>query len=316
MKWIAAKVTFDSPDRALATDLVADIFYDLNLKGVVVDDPELDPGQDWGEDAITPPETAGVTGYFADTERSGDKCKTLEAALLRLENVAGIATQVEYSRIDEQDWAEAWKEYFWPEKITDTIVVKPTWREYTAGPQEIILEIDPGMAFGTGTHATTALCIRMIQAHLKPGDAFLDVGTGSGILMIAAAKLGAGTICGIDNDEVAVTVAGKNLLANRIDRKQFTLSTSNLVDGVRQTFHVVTANILAEVILILLPNVRAVLEEKGVFICSGIIRAKRDTVISGLQENGFAVVDVLEKEDWVAIAARQAKSKGPAFENR
>ena len=223
----------------------------------------MDPGQDWGEDAIPPPERPGVTGYFADTQGSGDKCKTLEAALQRLERVAGIETRVEYTRIDEQDWAEAWKEYFWPEKITDTIVVKPSWREYTAGPQEIVLEIDPGMAFGTGTHATTALCIRMIQTHLKPGDAFLDVGTGSGILMIAAAKLGAGTVCGVDNDEVAVTVAEKNLLANHIDRNQFTLSTGNLVDEVRQTFDVVAANILAEVILVLLPDVTAVLKENG-----------------------------------------------------
>ena len=177
MKWIAAKVTFDSPDRALATDLVADIFYALELKGVVVDDPDMDPGQDWGEDAIRPPEMPGVTGYFADTPSAAGKCKTLEAELLRLESVADIETRIEYARIDEQDWAEAWKEYFWPEKITDTIVVKPSWREYPAGPEEIILEIDPGMAFGTGTHATTALCIRMIQTHLKPGDAFLDVGT-------------------------------------------------------------------------------------------------------------------------------------------
>ena len=303
MKWIAAKVTFDGPDSALATDLVADIFYDLNLKGVVVDDPELDPEQDWGEDAIPPPETPGVTGYFADTHRAVDKCKTLEAALRRLARVANIKTRIEYARMDEQDWAEAWKEYFWPEKVTDTIVVKPSWREYEAGPQEIVLEIDPGMAFGTGTHATTTLCIRMIQAHLKPGDTFLDVGTGSGILMIAAAKLGAGTVCGVDNDEVAVTVAEKNLLANHID--SFSLSTGNLVDDVRQTFDVVAANILAEVILNLLPDVKAVLKENGLLVCSGIITAKKELVLSGLKENGLTVVEVIEKEGWVAIAARK-----------
>jgi len=314
MKWIAAKVTFDSPDRALATDLVADIFYALDLKGVVVNDPDMDPEQDWGEDAIRPSEAPGVTGYFADTESSGDKCKTLEAALLRLQGTSGIETQVEYSRIDDQDWAEAWKEYFWPEKITDTIVVKPSWREYTAGPEEIILEIDPGMAFGTGTHPTTALCIRMIQTHLKAGDAFLDVGTGSGILMIAAAKLGAGIICGVDNDEVAVTVANNNLQANRIDQKRFTLSTGNLVDKVNQTFNVVAANILAEVILELLPDVAAILTDHGVFICSGIITAKRDIVRSRLEEKGFAVIQVLEKEGWVAIAARKTDDGGPISE--
>jgi ribosomal protein L11 methyltransferase len=302
MKWIAATVTFDSLDRELATDLIADQFYALDLKGVVVDDPDMDPAQDWGEDAVRPPKKPGVTGYFADTPRAADTCRALETALLRLERTAGIASRVAYSRIDEQDWAEAWKEYFWPERITDTIVVKPSWRAYTANPEEIVVEIDPGMAFGTGTHPTTSLCIGMIQSHLKAGDAFLDVGTGSGILMIAAAKLGAGKVCGVDNDEVAVTVAGKNLRANHI--RHFSLSTDNLVDGVDQRFDVVAANILAEVILDLLPDVAAVLKEAGVFICSGIITAKRDAVRSGLVEKGFEVVHELEKEGWVAIASR------------
>jgi len=313
MKWIAAKVTFDSPDSALATDLVADIFYTLDLKGVVVDDPDMDPRQDWGEDAAAPPKIAGVTGYFADTKSSGDKCKTLEAELLRLKRVAGIKTRVEYARIDDLDWAEAWKEYFWPVKITDTLVVKPSWREYLAGPHEIILEIDPGMAFGTGTHATTALCIRLIQTHLRPGDAFLDVGTGSGILMIAAAKLGAGSVYGVDNDEVAVTVAEKNMLANQID--SFRLSTGNLVDKVGQTFDLVAANILAEVILVLLPDVKTVLKVNGVLVCSGIITAKKENVLLGLKENGFKVVEVMEKEGWVAIAARKTDDGGRRSEN-
>jgi ribosomal protein L11 methyltransferase len=174
-----------------------------------------------------------------------------------------------------------------------------------AGPQEIILEIDPGMAFGTGTHATTALCIRMLQAHLKPGDAFLDVGTGSGILMIAAAKLGAKTVCGVDNDEVAVTVAEKNLLANDID--SFSLTTGHLVDDVRQTFEIAAANIQAEIILDLLPDVNAVLKENGLLICSGIITAKTKIVLSGLKEKGFSLAEVMEKEGWVAIAARRTK---------
>jgi len=306
VKWIASTVTFDGPEHDLATDLVADIFYSLDLKGVVVNDPEMDPGQAWGEDAVRPPQTPGVTGHFADTPSAADHCKALEAALRRLAATTGIATRVAYSRIDEQDWADAWKEYFWPEKITDTIVVKPSWREYPAGPQEIILEIDPGMAFGTGTHPTTTLCIRMIQTHLQPGDAFLDVGTGSGILMIAAAKLGAGAVCGVDNDEVAVSVAGKNLKTNRIE--PFSLSVGNLVENMHQPFDLVAANILAEVILELLPEVTTVLAESGIFVCSGIITAKKKVVLSNLKKNGFAVVQVLEKEGWVAIASRKTPS--------
>ena len=303
MKWIAATVTFDSPDLELATDLVADIFYALNLKGVVIDDPEPDPTQDWGEDALPPPKEPGVTGYFADTTDAANRCRELEKGLQQLETRTGITTRTTYSRLDEADWAEAWKEYFWPEKVTERIVVKPTWRDYPAEPEEVILEIDPGMAFGTGTHATTALCIQLIEGHLAAGSSFLDVGTGSGILMIAAAKLGAATVCGVDNDPVAVTVAEKNLTVNQINH--FRLSTGNLVDAVHQRFDLVVANILAEVILRLLPQVATVLADDGIFICSGIIMAKRDAVLEGLSNGGFTVIEVREKDGWVAIAARK-----------
>jgi ribosomal protein L11 methyltransferase len=305
MKWIAATVNFTSPDRELATDLVADIFYALDLKGVVIDDPQRDPDQDWGDDALPLPDMPGVTGYFADTPDAADRCRDLETQVARLEGRTGITARVTYHRIDEADWAEAWKEYFWPEKVSERIVVKPTWRDYPAQADEIILEIDPGMAFGTGTHATTALCIQLIEAHLVAGNAFLDVGTGSGILMIAAAKLGAGEICGVDNDPVAVTVAEKNLLANGIAHVR--LVTGNLVEAIDRTFHVVAANILAEVILVLLHDVACVIKPGGLFICSGIIAAKKDAVLSALRDNGFAVVEILEKEGWVAIAARRTE---------
>ncbi|WP_419659719.1 PrmA1: ribosomal protein L11 methyltransferase [Desulfosarcina variabilis str. Montpellier] len=304
MNWIAAKITFDAQDQALATDLIADIFYDLGIKGVVVDDPQMDPTQDWGENAVAPPKRPGVTGYFADTPKAAETCKTLEAALKDLQVRADIVSQATYTRVAEADWAEAWKEYFWPEEITDTIVVKPTWRDYPDDENKIIIEIDPGMAFGTGTHPTTALCIHMIEAHLQAGDTFLDVGTGSGILMIAAAKLGAHDLCGIDSDSMAVTVAEKNLKVNHIDH--FRLFTGNLVDAVHGTFDVVVANILAEVILELLSAVTTVLKQKGVFICSGIITAKKEAVMAGLKERGMIVIEVLKKEGWVAIAARRS----------
>jgi len=306
MKWIAANVAFDSPETNLATDLVADIFYSLGLKGVVVNDPQMDPQPDWADDAILPPEEPSVTGYFADTDQAADQCRRLEEALSSLQETSGIATRVVYSRIDEQDWAEAWKEYFWPERITDTIVVKPSWRDYAARPDEIILEIDPGMAFGTGTHPTTALCIRQLQSHLRPGDTFLDVGTGSGILMIAAAKLGAADVCGVDNDQVAVSVAEKNLQANGV--QNYRLVAGNLVEQVKGTFSVVAANILAEIILDLLPDAAAVLEPNGILICSGIIKEKKGTVLAGLEKTGHTVIEILEKEDWVAIAARKREA--------
>jgi ribosomal protein L11 methyltransferase len=301
MKWIAAKVTFDSPDPDPAVDLIADIFYGLDLKGVVVDDADADPGLDWGDDAVPPARQHGVTGYFADTTGAADRCKALEASLQRLNRMTGIAAEATFTRIDEQDWAEAWKEFFWPGKITDTIVVKPTWREYAAAPHEIVLEIDPGMAFGTGTHPTTALCIGMIERYLKPADDFLDVGTGSGILMMAAARLGAGRVRGVDNDPVAVEVAEKNLILNRI--QGFEITAGNLVDDLNGSFDVVAANILAEVILELLPDVVPVLTKRGVFICSGIVSTQKAAVLAGLHSAGFTIVEVSEQDGWIAIAA-------------
>ena len=305
MKWIAAKVVFDSPDIGLAADLVADTFYSLGLKCVVVNDPQMDSQPDWADDAVLPSQEPAVTGYFADTDQAADQCRRLEDALSHLQKASGIANRVVYSRIDEQDWAEAWKEYFWPERITDTIIVKPTWREYPAEKGEIVIEIDPGMAFGTGTHPTTALCIRMIERHLRAGGSVLDVGTGSGILMIAAAKLGAREICGVDIDSMAASVAEKNLKLNHI--AHFQIITGNLVDAVQGTFDLVVANILAEVILDLLPDATAKLDAKGLFVSSGIIAAKKEMVLAGLEENGLVVVDVLEKDGWVAIAARRAE---------
>lgn len=303
MKWIAAKVTFDGPDRELATDLVADIFYTLDLKGVVVDDPVMDLDQDWGDDAVRPPTAPGVTGYFADTRDASEKCRYLETALGQLQTRTHPRSgDLQPNR--RSGLGRGWKEYFWPERISERIVVKPTWRDYAAQPEEIIIEIDPGMAFGTGTHATTALSINLIETYLKPGDHFLDVGTGSGILMIAAAKLGADHVFGVDSDSVAVTVAEKNLGVNKI--ADFRLLAGNLVDEVRETFDVVAANILAEVILVLLPAVARVLKEGGTFICSGIITAKKEVVREGLTAHGFNVVELLEKDGWVAIACRKA----------
>lgn len=304
MKWIAATVTFDSQNRDLAADLVADIFYSLDLTGVVLNDPEMDPAQDWDDDAVPPPDAPGVTGYFADTENAAQTCRSLDAGLEQLERRTGLKTRVAYDRIDEEDWAESWKAYFWPKKITDTIVVKPTWREYAAQPGDILLEIDPGMAFGTGTHATTALCIGLLQTYIDVDATFLDVGTGSGILMIAAAKLGAGTLWGVDSDEVAITVSEQNLKANGIARGRFTLSTGHLVEGVSRKFDVIAANILADVILTLLPAIPPLLEKEGIFICSGIITAQKDAVLRGLKEIGFAIHNVREQDGWVAIAAQ------------
>jgi ribosomal protein L11 methyltransferase len=304
MKWIEAKIVFDHSDNDLAADLISDIFYDFGLQGVAVDDPSIEPNEDWAEDAIGRPHQHAVTGYIHKDRQAEPRFEILEAKLKQLNDRLGLYYRISYKELDEQDWAHSWKAYFWPQKVGTRMVVKPTWREYEAGSDDIVIELDPGMAFGTGTHPTTALCLGMIENYLKKGDAFLDVGTGSGILMIAAAKLGAGRLCGVDKDEVAVDIAANNLELNHIDPRKFRLTTGNLGKQLTDAFDIVAANIFTPVILELLKDIPRLLTPGGVFVCSGIIRENRKSVLLAMAGVDFEILETATKEEWVAIAGR------------
>ena len=304
MKWVETKIIFESSEPITASDLISEIFYDFGLQGVIIESPDTDTGIDWAEHDITFPEKNAVIGFFPKNDQLPERCRMLEHQLATLKQAVHMTYQVVYHDIDEQDWAESWKQYFFTEKITDTIVIKPSWRKYTPKPNEIILEIDPGMAFGTGTHPTTRMCIELIEKYIRPEDTFLDIGTGSGILMIAAAKLGAKSMMAIDNDEVAVSVAKQNLLKNNIFPEKFDIQTGNLVSNVSSHFSLVTANILSEIIVHLLDDIYSVLGRNSIFICSGIIESKREVVEEKLLAKGFEIIDVRIKEEWVAIAAK------------
>jgi len=295
-------VIFDCTSRELATDLVSNIFYDLGLKGVVVEDPDIKPGEKWKNTDEISQDDIAVTGYIPENKQSRKNLKIIKEKLIRLEKECGIFSKSICLTIDEQDWSESWKEFFHPLKITKKIVIKPSWQDYDANFDDIIIEIDPGMAFGTGTHPTTALCISMIEKYMKKGDKFLDVGTGSGILMLAAAKLGAQKVCGIDNDEIAIDIAEKNLLLNGIENKNFKVMTGNLTDKVDEKFDFVAANILTETIMVLLDTVKSVLKNKSVFICSGIVEKNKDKVAEKMVASGFEVMEIREKEEWVSLA--------------
>ncbi|CAB1074470.1 Ribosomal protein L11 methyltransferase [Olavius algarvensis Delta 1 endosymbiont] len=304
MKWIEAKVIFDHQENPLAADLIADVFYEFGLQGVVVDDPDLHPVEDWAEDAIGRPTQYAVTGYFHKDRQADARCKTLEEQLIGLQEKRFFYYRINYKEMDDQDWAHAWKAYFWPQKISPHMVVKPTWREYAAAAGDIVIELDPGMAFGTGTHPTTALCLNMIERYLRQGDSFLDVGTGSGILMIAAAKMGAVSLCGIDKDEVAIQIAAQNLALNHIDPSHYWLITGNLVDDIHEPFAFVAANIFSHVILQLLPDISRVMADDGILVCSGIIAENQDSVVAALEDTGFHILEIAQEAEWVAIAGR------------
>jgi len=309
MKWIEAKIVFDHPDTDLAADLISNMFYDFGLQGVVVEDPEIEPAEDWAEDAIGRPLQHAVTGYIHQDAQADSRCKILEEKLAQLKVSLNLICRLTYKELDEQDWAHAWKAYFWPQKITSNIVVKPTWRDYQANGNDIVIELDPGMAFGTGSHPTTALCIAMIEKYLRRTDTFLDVGTGSGILMIAAEKLGAETLCGIDKDELAVEIAAENLKLNKVNPARFCLKAGHLVDEINDSYSFITANIFSHVIIELLKDIKSVLTVGGTFVCSGIIEENRSTVIAAMEDTDFEILETAVKEEWVAIVGR-LKVKG------
>ena len=304
MKWIEAKVVFDAEDKYLAGALISNLFFEFDLQGVAEEDPAAEPAEGWAEDSIGRPEQHAIIGYFPKDRKLEKRCKVLEKRLASLKKNSAILYRVSYKELDEEDWAEAWKAFFRPQKIGQKIVVKPSWCEYGAGPNDIVLELDPGMAFGSGTHPTTTLCINLIEAYLNKGDSVLDIGTGSGILMITAAKLGAGLICGVDKDTVAVDVAGANLKLNGLDPQSYSLSTGNLLEGIKGKYDFVVANIFTHVILELLDDLPAVLAQGGIFVCSGMIEKNKNLVVAKMKNLGFEILEIREQEEWSAIAGR------------
>ena len=214
----------------------------------------------------------------------------------------GVPFSVETDKVDEEDWATAWKKYYFPTRVGERLVVCPSWEDYAPAPGEVVLTMDPGMAFGTGTHDTTRLCMQLLEKYAAPGVKLLDVGTGSGILAVAALLLGADSAVGVDIDEVAVRVAKENAAANGVgDRVAFL--AGDLADRVDGRFAVVTANIVADIILRLIPDLGRFLEPDGVFIASGIIDTREADVVSALEGAGYRLADRRESGGWVALAA-------------
>lgn len=231
------------------------------------------------------------------------------------------AAEISSRAVVEDDWAHAWKKYYKPLEISDKLAIKPTWETYEAKPDQKVIELDPGMAFGTGTHATTVLCLKLLEQHIQSGDQVIDVGTGSGILSIAAAHLGAEKVLAIDLDPVAVSSATENIklngLEDRIDVKESDLLAvlkqgdamdAVSADAIQLPVQIVVANILADILLSFMDDVVQVLAPSGTYIASGIIQSKAEEVEEAMKTRGLKIVGRLEEEDWVAIAAQKASS--------
>jgi len=189
----------------------------------------------------------------------------------------------------------------------ERIALKPSRLKYFLKKSEISFEIDPGIAFGTGTHPTTSLCMDMIERYLNRGDRVLDVGTGSGILMIAAAKMGARMVHGIDKSSAAVDIARKNLILNQIEEKRYRVRTGTLLNGIEEQFDLIVANILMEIIVLLLDDVRKNLKKTGIFICSGMLEGNTHRVLNKMEAQGFEILETRTQERWISIAGRRKR---------
>lgn len=308
MNWLEVKVITVRE----AIEFVANTFHELQAGGVVIEDPQLialyaHRGQ-WDDHEFSPEllqrKEVIVKGYLPMDEFLVKKLEELkqELAVLKI-RLGNIPTELEVVEVQEEDWANSWKAYFKPLKIGQKTVIKPSWEEYTVQEGELVIELDPGMAFGTGNHATTSLCINLLEKYIKENMKVIDVGCGSGILSILAAKLGSHRVEALDYDNVAVKVARENVAINNLSEKVL-VKQSDLLKEASLEADVIVANIVADIIIELTPQVQKYLKEKGFFICSGIIDKRKEDVLNILAKYNLTVKEIVEKDGWVAIVAQ------------
>jgi ribosomal protein L11 methyltransferase len=296
MKWVELSVEVH-PE---AVDAVAEVFHAHGTGGVSIDQPiEVDRE---GEQLPTFVGYPVVKAYLPMGSDLAAQERAIEEALWHLQafDISPLGA-LERRELDEEDWANGWKEHFHPLRV-GRIVIKPTWREWEFGPDELVIELDPGMAFGTGLHPTTQLMLSALQARVRPGMRVLDLGAGSGILAIPAAMLGARVI-GLDTSEVAVEVARENVAANGMsDRVTVERGSIDTVAG--HHFDLVFANIIASVLVELAPQLAVVLEPGAELLGSGIIDERVEIVRDAFMQAGLEIADEQREDDWWLIVAR------------
>ncbi|MCY6484256.1 50S ribosomal protein L11 methyltransferase [Clostridium aestuarii] len=300
-----------------AVEAITGIIYNTGVQGVSIldsediEDKKKNPGEfDWFDENgmdISIKEGAIIKAYYKQDEKFDEYLEYIKEKIDELDNL-GINKgegSVIVKKVNEADWANNWKQYYKPTKIGQKTVVKPTWENYNKEDDEIIIELDPGMAFGTGTHETTRLCIKALEKYVKEDSIVFDIGTGSGILAIAASKLNAKKVVGVDLDPVAVDVAKENVKLNNIDNiDNIEILYGNLMEVIDGKANIVVANILADVIKLLAEDVKKFIVDDGYFIASGIILDRKQDVMDKLKKCGFNIEEVNIDGEWCCIIAK------------
>jgi ribosomal protein L11 methyltransferase len=292
--------------------------YNLGINGVEIKDKaDIDEfvaenSENWDcteNDIISDmPDEVIIKAYVPDSPAGAETIKLIKASMRQLkdydtEHLFG-RLETEISETSDQDWANNWKKYYKPVHIGRHLVIVPKWEEYKPFVSDKVIKMDPGAAFGTGTHETTRLCLEFIEEFVSSNTNMLDIGTGSGILALTALKLGAKSAIGVDIDELAVKAAYENAQLNEVEDR-FTAQCGSLAQNVSGTFNLITANIVADVIISLVPDIPAHLAPGGIFVTSGIIAPREEEVRTALLLHGMYVFDSKKQKDWVALACKR-----------
>ena len=310
-------------------EMVTELFLKNGIDQVMIDDPadmedilnkKHEYDWDYIDDSLKqrPDREPTISAYFEDSEEGRALVQHLKLEIMKLkgeEQYGEYGSEADFGRlyaedilVNDEDWKDKWKENFKPVKVTDRLVVKPTWEEYDAKAGELILQIDPGMAFGTGTHETTSLCMKLLEKYMQDGagQKILDVGCGSGILSIAAALLGSKEVLGIEIDEDAVEVAKENVSLNGVE-EAVCIRQGDLTKGIDFRADIIVANLMHNLVIELSPSAKKHLQKDGVFISSGILLEKKEQVAEAVRKAGFEILEIPEDGEWCAIAARPKK---------
>ena len=309
MKWVEVQIKTTTE----LEEMVTNIMYDLGVTGLAIEDPNdilafQQSEEDW--DFIDPDlvkqdfEEVIIKAYFPEAKNISDKIELVRDKIERIPftETGKSLGEVTLTEVYEKDWAEAWKKYYKPTRIGEKIVIKPTWEEYEKQDDDIIIELDPGMAFGTGTHETTIMCIEALERYVDNGAKLLDIGCGSGILSIVAAKLGAKEVIGVDLDQTCIKVSNENIHINKVE-DYVEIRQGNLFSVVDGKADIIVSNIIAEVIIDMVDHIEDYLHSGGIFIASGIIIEKVDKVEEKLIKNGFKVLEKNFMDEWALIVS-------------